>query len=75
MDKFNVAQPLVDPIDDPADIMDKVAAVSAFLCTMVDGEHVKPEGVMTLHPDAVSGLAHILGFIQSAAAQASATCK
>jgi hypothetical protein len=68
-------EPLAYPEDHPADIMAKVSHVSAFLCTMVDGEHVKLDGVITLHPDAVSGLAHILGFIQSASAQASATCK
>ena len=64
MGNLDIAQPLNQPGDSPADIMDKVAAVSAFLCTMVDGEHVKPEGVITLHPDAVSGLSHILGLIQ-----------
>lgn len=61
--------------DHPADIMAKVSHVSAFLCTMVDGDHVKPDGALILHPDAVSGLAHILGFIQSASDHASSICK
>lgn len=74
MGNLDIVQPLILPGDGPADIMAKVSHVSAFLCTMVDGEHIKPEGEMTLSPDAISGLAHILGFIQSAAAYASATC-
>jgi hypothetical protein len=72
MGNFDIVQPLNQPGDHPADIMAKVSHVSAFLSTMIGGDHVKPDGELTLDPDAVSGLAHILGFIQSAAAAASA---
>jgi hypothetical protein len=72
MGNFDIVQPLNQPGDHPADIMAKISHVSAFLCTMVDGDHVKPDGALALHPDAVSGLAHILGFIHSASAAAAA---
>ena len=68
-------EPLVFSSDHPADIMTKISHVSAFLCTMVDGDHVKPDGILTLNPEAVSGLAHIMGFIQSASDHASSICK
>lgn len=75
MDKSNAAQPLIMVGDHPADIMNRVSNVAAFLEESLGGSHVKPDGVMTLHPEAMSGLCQIIGFIQSAAYHASVTCQ
>lgn len=71
----NAVTPLVFPSDCPADIMIRVSNVAAFLETTLSGEHVKMNGTMTLHSDAMEGLAHIIGFIHTAAHHASVTCK
>lgn len=71
MDNPTALEPLFSSGNHPADIMIRVSHVAAFLTTTLDGEHVKPDGIMTLHPEAISGLAHIMGFIQAAADHAS----
>lgn len=70
MDKSNAATPLVFPSDHPADIMNRVASVAAFLELTVAGDHIKPEAPMTLYPDAMAGLAEVLGIIRAAAEHA-----
>jgi len=70
MDRSNAATPLVFPSDHPADIMNRVASVAAFLELSVTGDHIKPDAPMTLHPDAMAGLAEVLGIIRTAAKQA-----
>lgn len=71
MDHSNAATPLVFPSDHPADIMNKVANVAAFLELTVNGDHVKPDAPMTLYPDAMAGLAEVLSIIRAAAQKAS----
>ena len=75
MDNSNAVAPLMSIGEHPADIMTRVSNIAAFLETTFSGKHVKPDGAMVLHADELDGLAHIIGFIHTAARQASVTCK
>jgi hypothetical protein len=70
MDKSNAVAPLAFPGDHPADILARVANVVAFLETAIDGDHIRPDGQLVLHPEARGGLAVLLGFIQQSSADA-----
>ena len=71
MDKSIAVAPLVFPGDHPADILARVANVAAFLETAIDGDHIRPDGQLVLHPDARGGLAVLLNFIQQSTVNAS----
>lgn len=71
MDRSNAAIPLIFPSDHPADIMNRVASVAAFLELSVNGDHIKPGEPMTLYPDAMAGLAEVLSIIREASQRAS----
>lgn len=75
MDNSNAAHHLMRGGVHPADAMVQVSNVAAFLETALVGEHVNPEGTMTLGSDAMEGLAHIMGLIRSTALRASDACK
>lgn len=71
MDKSNAATPLVFPSDHPADIMNRVASVAAFLELSFSGDHIKPDVNIVMRPDAVAGLAEVLSTMRAAAQKAS----